>query len=254
MSGTLEGRRAVITGGAANIGAATAAAFAREGARVLLADCRAEVEDTAAGIGSRTAGSEVHAIVADVSSESDVAELAEAARSLLGGVDILVNNAAIHRVGAVTEFDVDAWDATFAANVRSCFLTARAFVPHMRRVGAGAIVNTSSQVGLHGAPGASAYSASKGAVIAFTKALALELAPDRIRVNTICPGWVDTPFNEPAIAMLGGSQAHADLVRSTIPLGRQARPEEIAAGTLFLASDASSYMTGQVLAVDGGVT
>src|SRR5262249_26149746 len=114
--------------------------------------------------------------------------------------------------------------------------------------------NTSSQVGLHGAPGATAYSASKGAVIAFTKALALELASDGIRVNAICPGWVDTAFNAPAIEMLGGPDAHARLVEQTVPLGRQAQPDEIAAGTVFLASSASSFVTGQVLSVDGGVT
>jgi NAD(P)-dependent dehydrogenase (short-subunit alcohol dehydrogenase family) len=248
----LVGRRAVITGAVANIGGATARRFAAEGARVLLVDRNPEVEDTAASI--RGTGGVASAVVADVSSEDDVRGLAETAAERLGGVDVLVNNAAIQRVGPIEEFSVEDWDATQATNVRSCFLTVRALLPQLRGSRSAAIVNTSSQVGLHGAPGATAYSASKGAVIAFTKALALELAPAGIRVNAICPGWVDTPFNAPAIGMLGGTDAHAELVRATIPLGRQASPDEIAAGTVFLASDESSYMTGQVLPVDGGVT
>jgi NAD(P)-dependent dehydrogenase (short-subunit alcohol dehydrogenase family) len=252
VSGALEGRRAIVTGAAANIGAATAARFAQEGARVVLVDRNPAVAETAAAIAAT--GADATALLADVSAAAAVADMAAAAVERMGGVDILVNNAAIHRVGPVTEFSVSDWDDTFAVNVRSCFLTARALVPHLRSAGGGAIVNTSSQVGLHGAPGATAYSASKGAIIAFTKALALELAGDGIRVNAICPGWVDTAFNAPAIAMLGGAEAHAELVRTSVPLGRQARPSEIAAGTLFLVSEASSYMTGQVLPIDGGVT
>ena len=247
MSATLENRVAVVTGAAANIGAATARMLADEGARVLLVDVDPVVEETAAGI----SGSK--AIVADVASASGAESVAHEAEQL-GGADVLVNNAGIQRVGAIETFSEADWDETFAANVRSCFLTVRALLPQLRRSSAAAIVNTSSQVGLHGAPGATGYSASKGAVIAFTKALALELAGDGIRVNAICPGWVDTPFNAPAIAMLGGVDEHAGLVRASIPLGRQARPEEIAAGTLFLVSGDSSYMTGQVLPIDGGVT
>jgi dihydroanticapsin dehydrogenase len=252
VSGVLAGRRVLVTGSAANIGAATARRFAREGARLVLVDRDEAVRETAAALSAE--GADASAVVADVSSDDAVQALVRDAAAALGGIDVLVNNAAIQRVGGVTELDLADWEATFAVNVRSCFLTARAVVPHMRRASGGVIVNTSSQVGLHGAPGASAYAASKGAVIAFTRSLALELAPDGIRVNAICPGWVDTSFNGPAIAMLGGATAHAELVRDSIPLGRQARPDEIAAGMLFLASDESSYMTGQVLPIDGGVT
>jgi NAD(P)-dependent dehydrogenase (short-subunit alcohol dehydrogenase family) len=248
----LDGRRALITGATANIGAATAHLFAQEGARLLLVDRDPAIEETAAAI--RADGGDASAIVADVSSADEVDALAAVADDVLGGVDVLVNNAAIQRVGPVESIPVEEWDEIFAVNVRGYFLTVRALLPALRASDAAAIVNTSSQVGLHGAPGATAYSATKGAVIAFTKALALELASDGIRVNAICPGWVDTVFNTPAITMLGGPEAHAEFVRATIPLGRQARPEEIAAGTLYLASDLSSYMTGQVLPVDGGVT
>jgi NAD(P)-dependent dehydrogenase (short-subunit alcohol dehydrogenase family) len=248
----LEGRRALITGATANIGAATARLFAREGARLVLVDRDPAIEETAASI--RAAGGEAAGVVADVSSPDEVDGLVPVVDDVLGGLDVLVNNAAIQRVGPVESIPVEEWDEIFAINVRGYFLAVRAFLPALRASDAAAIVNTSSQVGLHGAPGATAYSATKGAVIAFTKALALELATDGIRVNAIAPGWVDTVFNTPAITMLGGPEAHAGLVRATIPLGRQARPEEIAAGTLYLASDLSSYMTGQVLPVDGGVT
>jgi NAD(P)-dependent dehydrogenase (short-subunit alcohol dehydrogenase family) len=252
MTSVLEGRRALITGATANIGAATARLFAREGARLLLVDRDPAIEETAASI--RASGGDADAVVADVSAADEVDALAGRVDDLLGGLDVLVNNAAIQRVGAVESIPVEEWDEIFAINVRGYFLTVRALLPALRASGAAAIVNTSSQVGLHGAPGATAYSATKGAVIAFTKALALELAADGIRVNAIAPGWVDTAFNTPAITMLGGAESHAELVRATIPLGRQARPEEIAAGSLYLASDLSSYMTGQVLPVDGGVT
>jgi len=247
VSGVLEGRVAVVTGATANIGAATARRLADEGARVLLVDVNPAVAETAATIEGATS------VVADVSSAWCVADLAREAERL-GGASILVNNAAVQRVGPIDGFSEEDWDETFAVNVRGTFLTVRALLPQLRAAAAAAIVNTSSQVGLHGAPGATAYSASKGALIAFTKALALELAPDGIRVNAVCPGWVDTPFNTPAITMLGGPEAHARLVRDSVPLGRQARPEEIAAATLFLVSEASSYMTGQMLPVDGGVT
>jgi dihydroanticapsin dehydrogenase len=247
-SAPLAGRRAVVTGARANIGGATARLFADAGARVLLVDRDPAVEETAEAI--RAEGGDAASAVCDVASPAEVERLAASVDEL----DILVNNAAVHRVGPVESFPVADWDETFAVNVRGSFLTVRALLPQLRRSAVGAIVNTSSQVGLHGAPGATAYSASKGALIAYTKALALELATDGIRVNAICPGWVDTPFNDPAIELLGGRDVQARLVRGSVPLGRQARPEEIASATLFLVSDASSYMTGQVLPVDGGVT
>ena len=114
-------------------------------------------------------------------------------------------------------------------------------------------MNVSSLAGLKGGPGMTAYSASKGAIIAFTRALAAELAPDNIRANCVCPGWIDTPFNEPAIEFMGGRESQEAMVQQAVPLQRQGKPEDIAPGILYLASDASSYMTGQVLVIDGGV-
>ncbi len=125
-------------------------------------------------------------------------------------------------------------------------------MPHLREHG-GSIVLTSSIAGLRGGPGMTAYSASKGAIIGFAKALASELAPHGIRVNTVCPGWIDTPFNKPAIDFMGGRSEQESAVRHVVPLGRQGTPEEVAGGVVYLASDASSYMTGQNLVIDGGV-
>jgi dihydroanticapsin dehydrogenase len=138
-------------------------------------------------------------------------------------------------------------------NPRSCFLGAKYGLPFLVQRGGGVIVNVASLAGLKGGPGMTAYSASKGAIIAFTKALAAELAPANIRVNAMCPGWIDTPFNQPAIDFMGGREVQDRVVEQIVPLGRQGVPEEIATGMLFLASDASSYMTGQALVIDGGV-
>jgi len=140
-----------------------------------------------------------------------------------------------------------------SVNPKSCFLGAKYGVPYLRERGGGSIVNMSSIAGLKGGPGMTAYSASKGAVVAFTKALAAELAPDNIRVNCVCPGWIDTPFNQPAIEFMGGREEQEEMVQQTVPLQRQGIPEEIAPGILYLASDASSYMTGKELVIDGGL-
>jgi dihydroanticapsin dehydrogenase len=252
VTGRLESKRVVITGASANIGRATALLFADEGARLVIGDVDERAEETAAAV--RANGGEATFVRTDVTSADEMQRLIDGAAESLGGLDVLINNAGRLRAGPVTEFPLDEWDTIFAVNARSCFLGARFAIPHLRAAGGGSIVNTSSQVGLHGAPGGSVYAASKGAIIALTMSLALELAADGIRVNAMCPGWIDTPFNDPAIEMLGGREAHAALVRATIPMGRQGRPEEIAAGMLFLASDLSSYMTGQVLPIDGGVT
>jgi len=139
-------------------------------------------------------------------------------------------------------------------NVRSCFLTSKYAVPHLKASGGGSIVTTSSLAGVKGFAGMTAYCASKGAVIAFTRALAVELASDNIRANTLCPGWVDTPFNDPVISFQGGPNAHAEIVAASVPLGREAAPPEMASWLVFLVSDEASYMTGQAINVDGGLS
>jgi NAD(P)-dependent dehydrogenase (short-subunit alcohol dehydrogenase family) len=247
----MDGKRVVLTGCVANIGRATALRFAADGAALFLVDRDPRVADTAAQ--AREAGARAGHAVADVGDEAQViATLAEAAR-FLGGIDAIVNNAGVQLSGEIESFSVEDWDLTMAVNARSCFLFAKHGVPHLREAGGGAIVNTSSVAGVRGGPPSlAAYSASKGAIVTFTKVLAREVGRWNIRVNALCPGWVDTPFNDPVIEYLGGREAVDRSVRETVPLGRQGTADEIAGAMRFLVSDDSAYMTGQALVVDGG--
>jgi NAD(P)-dependent dehydrogenase (short-subunit alcohol dehydrogenase family) len=248
----LEGKRAIITGAATGIGATTARMFAQEGARVVVADINDELGGrTAAEI--RDGGGEAHFIRTDVTRESDVEALVNDGAEALGGLDVLFNNAGAQRSGPITEFAQDQWDLLMAVNPRSCFFGVKHAVPVLRQAGGGSIINMASLAAVKGGAGLTAYSASKGAIVAFTKALAPELAPHNIRVNAVCPGWIDTPFNQPAIDFMGGREEQDRIVKQIVPLGRQGTPEEIAPTVVYLASDGSSYMTGQALVVDGGV-
>jgi dihydroanticapsin dehydrogenase len=247
----LEGKKAIITGAATGIGAVTAQMFAQEGAAVVVADVNEEAgEQTVAGI--RDQGGEAHFVRTDVTQESEIAALVTKGAEALDGLDVLFNNAGAQRSGPVTEFEQAQWDLLMAVNPRSCFLAIKHAVPVMRERG-GSIINMSSLAAVKGGAGLTAYAASKGAIVAFTKALAAELAPDGIRVNCVCPGWIDTPFNQPAIDFMGGQEELEQTVRRIVPMRRQGTPEEIAPIVVYLASDGSSYMTGQALVVDGGV-
>ncbi len=249
MGARLKGKRIIITGAADNIGKAAAGLFVEEGARVVVADLNREKGAAAA----RELGEAAHFVECDVTSETSVAAMIDGAVSWLGGLDALCQNAGLQHSGKVTEFDQERWDALFAVNSRAHFFGAKHAVAHLRAAGGGSIVNTSSLAGQRGGPGMTAYSASKGAVIAFSTALAMELAPDRIRVNTICPGWVDTPFNKPAIDFMGGRRRQEEVVEAIVPLGRQGLPQDIAPMFVYLCSDESAYMTGQAVTIDGGV-
>jgi len=248
----LQGKRAIITGAATGIGAVTARMFAQEGAGVVVADINEDAgERTVAEI--RDGGGTAHFVRTDVTRESDVEALIKNGAEALGGLDVLFNNAGAQRSGPITEFDQQQWDLLMAVNPRSCFFGVKHAVPVLRQVGGGSIINMASLAAVKGGAGLTAYSASKGAIVAFTKALASELAPDNIRVNAVCPGWIDTPFNQPAIDFMGGREEQDRIVEQIVPLGRQGTPEEIAPIVVYLASDGSSYMTGQALVVDGGV-
>ena len=247
----LQDKVAIITGAATGIGRATALLFAKEGASVVVADINEDdAQRTVADIEDK--GGSARFVQTDVSEAEDVQALMERSAEEMDGIDVIVNNAGAQRSGAVTEFEESEWDLLMRVNPRSCFLGAKYGVPYLRERGGGSIVNVSSLAGLKGGPGMTAYSASKGAIIAFTRALAEELAPDNIRANSVCPGWIDTPFNEPAIEFMGGRVQQEEMVQQTVPLKRQGRPEEIAPGILYLASAASSYVTGQELVIDGG--
>lgn len=248
----MQGRRVVITGAASGIGRETALVLAREGATVVIGDINeAGAAATAADI--EAAGGRAWAVGTDVTSAAEMERLMASAAERMGGIDTIINNAGVQRSGRVDAFAEADWDLLMEVNPKSCFLGVKYGVPYLRAAGGGAIVNTASLAGLKGGPGMTAYSASKGAIVAFTKALAAELAPDGIRVNAMCPGWIDTPFNQPAIEFMGGRAAQEAVVARIVPLGRQGTPAEIAAGMLYLASDASSYLTGQSLVIDGGV-
>lgn len=251
-SGRLSGKRAIITGASGNIGAATAEIFAREGASIVIGDLDPAAQGTVDRIVA--SGGTAHFILTDVSDAESMKNLIDEAATTLGGLDILVNNAGIQRSGHVTELSVTDWDKTFAVNARSCFLGARFAIPHLRKASGGTIVNMASTAGFRAPAGLSAYAASKGAIITFTRTLASELGADGIRVNAVCPGWIDTSFNQPVIDQLGGREAQANIVKAGVPLGRQGEPHEVGEVIAFLASDAASYINAQAIAIDGGAS
>jgi 3-oxoacyl-[acyl-carrier protein] reductase len=241
----LRDRSAVVTGAGSGFGAGIARAFAREGARVIVADIDAAA---ALAVASEVGGI---ALKVDVSSDHDVAALADAARAAFGCPDILVNNAGItHPPKAMEEVTEAEFDRVLAVNAKSVYLTARHFVPDMKARGAGAIVNVASTAGLSPRPRLSWYNASKGWMITATKAMAVELAPHGVRVNAICPVAGETPLLK---SFLGEDtpEMRAKFL-ATIPLGRFSTPADIAAAAVFLASDEASMITGAALEVDGG--
>ncbi len=248
MSGRLSGKKVVITGAATGIGRAAVIMFVKEGAQVVIGD----INDKGAQETVAKAGKGASFLHCDVTSEPDIQSLLSKGAETMSGVDTLVNNAGMLPHKKVTDFDVALWDRTFAVNARSNFLTVKYALPHIRKAGGGSIINMSSIAGLRGGGGASAYAASKAAVNGLTVALALELATEKIRVNSICPGWIDTPFNNPAIEFMGGLDKQAAFIKSHTPMQRQGTPEEVAALMLYLAADESAFVTAQAISINGG--
>lgn len=250
--GQLEGKVALITGAGHGQGAAAATLFAREGAAVAVADLdEGRAKDVAGAIEAE--GGRALPVAVDVSSEDDVVRLIGSAVGAFGGLDVLYNNAGVLFPGTVEEFELDRWERQFRVNVGGPFLCSKHAVPHLRR-GGGVIINTASTAGVVGEAGMAGYCATKGAVVNLTRAMALDYARDGVRVNCICPGWIDTGFNDPAIERMGGPDAVDAALDAYVPMGRQGSPDEVARVALFLASDASSLMTGSILTVDAGLT
>ncbi len=247
----LQGKTAVITGGASGIGRATALLFAREGAAVTIVDINQaaghEVEREISLAGGRAIFEQ-----ADVTRASDCLRVIERTVREFGGVDVLFNNAGIIRRASVTEISEDDWDAVMAVNVKSIFLLSREVIPLMAKAGGGSIVNTASGWGLAGGARAAAYCASKGAVVLLTKAMAIDHGGQKIRVNCICPGDTDTAMLRAEARQLGEAENRFLSDAAKRPLSRLGKPEEIAQAALWLASDASSFVTGTALVVDGG--
>jgi 3-oxoacyl-[acyl-carrier protein] reductase len=246
MADRLKDKVAIITGGASGFGAGMARRFAGEGARIVVADIAvAAGESVAREIG------EAMFVRTDVTRRADVAAMVKAAIARFGRLDIMVNNAGFtHKRQPMLDVDEASFDRIFAVNVKAIFLAAHEVVPIFRRQGGGVILNTASTAGLRPRPGLTWYNASKGAAITLTKSMAVELAPDKIRVNCLCPvagetGMLadfmgaDTPENRAAFI-------------ASIPLGRLSRPDDIADAALYLCSDEAAFITGVALEVDGG--
>ena len=247
----LQGKTALITGGASGIGRATALLFAREGATVGIVDLNQEAGREAAREIS-AAGGRVIFERADVTRASDCRSVVERIVQEFGGIHILFNNAGIIRRASVVEISEEDWDAVMAVNVKSVFLMSREVVPVLARMGGGSIINTASGWGLAGGPRAAAYCASKGAVVLLTKAMAIDHGRQNIRVNCICPGDTDTAMLRNEARQMGEAEDRFLTDSARRPLGRVGRPEEIAHAALYLASEAASFVTGTALVVDGG--
>ncbi len=243
------GKVALISGGAGGIGAATARLLAREGAAVVIADLL-EDEGRAAEAEIAESGGKALFVHLDVTSEESWRNAIQAAVASFGKLDILVNNAGVSHRSGVEETTSEAWDKVMDVNVKGVFLGTQAAIPEMRKAGGGSIINISSIYGLVGSGGSASYHASKGAVRIFNKSTAIQYASENIRANSVHPGFIDTPMTR---AHHNDPNVHQERVAKT-PIGRMGRPEDIAAGILYLASDESSFVTGAELVIDGGMT
>jgi len=247
MTAGIRDRGVLISGGTSGIGLATARRFLEEGARVFLSGAtEEEAEKALADLDGSVDGAG-----ADVADEQAVAELVDHATRFLGRIDVLINNAGIARKSPFLETGVADWDRTIAVNLRGMFLVAQAVARSMVADGrGGAIVNMASTNALGGEEDFADYNASKGGVLQLTRTMAVELGPKGVRVNCVCPGFIDTPLNR----ALASEEEFVTYERERIPLHRRGRPEEVASAYLFLASDEASFVHGAALVVDGGQT
>lgn len=242
--GKLQDKVAVITGGASGIGAATARLFVSEGAKVVLVDLNEE-KGKAFEAELKGLNAEALFIKANITSEEEVANIFKQTVATFGKVDIVFNNAGIGRVHSSHDLDYSEWRNTVNVDLDGVFLVARESIREMLKTGGGSIVNTASMYCWVGSPGSAAYNAAKGGVINLTRSLALEYAEQNIRINALCPGFIDTPIIP---------EESKQALSAATPMKRLGKSEEMAKAVLFMASDDSSYMTGNSLTVDGGYT
>ena len=249
----LAGKRALVTGAASGIGAATAERFAAEGAAVAIADLNsAGADERASAIRDR--GGRAFGIAADVGDEESVAAMMDRAWEALGGIDILVNNAAIPTIGTVETLAGDEWDRVIDLDLSSIYRVSRAAWPRFVEAGGGTILSTASVAGIIGMAGQHGYSAAKAGVVMLTKCMALDGAAHGIRANCVCPGFVETPMVLTYFEAQDDPVASRAAVDAAHPLGRIGQPDEIAGAFLYLASDEARWVTGTALVIDGGLT
>jgi NAD(P)-dependent dehydrogenase (short-subunit alcohol dehydrogenase family) len=249
MAGLVEGKVALVTGGGSGIGRESALLFAAEGARVFVTDLDAATARSTAEEISRSGGRAAHREV-DVSDEAQVVAMLSDCVDRFGALDCALNNAGVGGPsGPLDGVSLDAWNHTLAVNLTGVFLCMKHEIPRMRKRGSGAIVNMASGAGLIGTPGLSPYCASKHAVLGITKTAALENARSGIRINAICPGSIDTPMLQSAMAL---GDPVAAMIRASMPIGRLGTSREIAEAVVWLCSDRASLVTGASMGVDGG--
>jgi NAD(P)-dependent dehydrogenase (short-subunit alcohol dehydrogenase family) len=252
-NGKLAGKIAIITGSAAGIGRASSLLFAKEGASVAAVDCDAEgnaklVQEI------RSLGGTAEAFTADVASAQDVERVVQQIISKWNRIDILFNNAGIVPGGKIHTLTEEEWDRSFAINVKSMFLFSRAVIPSFLQHGGGVILNTSSTTALRVAPDRALYTATKGAIFSLTKSMALDYAPDNIRVNCLCPGTTDTPSLRARLSAGGNTEEMTKRFIARQPLRRLGTAEEMAQAALYLVSDDASFVTGSAFQIDGGMS
>lgn len=251
-NGRFSGKAVVVTGGAQGIGRAIAERFHSAGARVCIVDRNAQAgRDTVGSMGST--GAPATLIQADLSDEGAIRRIAEEVRSQFKHVDVLVNNAGIEIEQSIEHLTLEAWERTLAVNLRAPLLLTQALLPHFPASG-GAIINISSIHASHAFPNSISYACSKAALLALTRNLALDLASRQIRVNAICPGYIDTQLWDDYLKSADNPEQLAETTRALHPLGRRGLPGDIAGAALFLADSDSSFMTGGHLVIDGGLT
>lgn len=249
----LTGKVALITGAAKGIGEATARMFAREGAILGLLDKDAEALKATAGAIEQT-GAKVVSVAGDVSKRDDIGALVQKLVAAAGPINILVNNAGVTLTRPFIDTTPEDLDFLVSVNLKGLMLASQAVIPHMVKAGGGAIVHDASNAGIVGRPWQPVYGATKAGVVSLTKSMALALAKDKIRVNCICPGSIDTPMLRGALTSSGNFDLNWRRTEMVIPLGHIGKADDIAAATLFLASDEAKYITGVALPVDGGRT
>lgn len=247
----LKDRVAIVTGAASGIGRASAEIMAREGAIVVIADRSA---DAAQSVVEKIVanGGRAQSIVTDVSDDAAIHRLIDATLEQYQRIDILHNHAGVQVEGTLEQVSLEGFDQSFAINVRAHFLTSKLVVPQMKAHGGGVILNTSSGSGIFFDREMIAYTTSKHAVVAMTRQMAVDYGRFNIRVNALCPGWVDTPFNDAFVRQRGSREAVDSYVKDEVPMGRWGTADEMAEAVLFMVSDRSSYMTGHALVIDGG--